>query len=619
MTANADDLKDITDFLAQTLPISALTEASQLALAKQLTIAYFPKRNTKPIPIEKNVYLVRSGAFEIVDEHKKLVDRLGEGEFFGVSSFLNDNNPNHQVYAIEDSLVYQISHESFEALLKREKKVAYFFKKLASYRSNFGLHEYYESPVNLHVTQTVESLIEQALVACQSRDSIQQAARLMRDKKVSCIVIVDNNTLTGIVTDRDIRNRVVANGLDIEFPVCTVATSAPVTINADAATFEAQLMMSQMGVHHLPVIKNSQLLGVITATDIVRSHSVSMVHLVDRIQRSVGLEQAEQLQSKVIGLLSHWIQINVSPHEIGEALAVIGDAVVRKAISIAQSELGDPPMEIAWLAFGSQARKEQSFTSDQDNGLILEREPNEAESEYFSVFCERVCQILALFGYPLCPGNIMASNPRWRKTKEQWIHNFIQWIETPNPDALLNASIFFDMRVIHGQRQWLMDIHAVLKPRLVKADLFLMHLTNNALRTRPPLGFFRSFIVKDSGEHEHELDIKHQGIALINDIARIVALSEQCTEAGTIERLNTLGHAVLSSSIKSSLIEAWLLLNDLKLESQVEKITHGEQGSNFINPQDLTPLRKAHLKNAFKAIEGAQRSLALTYLRVGGL
>jgi CBS domain-containing protein len=381
---------------------------------------------------------------------------------------------------------------------------------------------------------------------------------------------------------------------------------------------EAQLLMSNVGVHHLPVVENNEPIGVITASDIVRAHSVSMIHFVDRIFREKTADAIAELKHDVPNLLDHWIQADVSPQEIGESFAVIGDGFVRKAIVLAIEVHGEPPMEFAWLTFGSQARKDQSFASDQDNGLILEREPKDQEDSYFQDFTETVCNLLDQFGYVLCPGDIMASNPKWRKTVTQWQAAFSQWINKPEPEALLNASIFFDLRVVYGPAGWLDEVKTHLAKSLTKADLFFMHLTRNALRAKPPLGFFRSFMVNDSGDHENELDIKHHGIALINDLARIIALAECKLTPNTSERLLTTGERLLQKPLKASLLEAWLLLNDLKLENQAGQLKAGNKGSNFINPGDLSPLRRAHLKNAFKSIERAQKALAQHYLRGTG-
>ncbi|MEJ2042671.1 MAG: DUF294 nucleotidyltransferase-like domain-containing protein [Reinekea sp.] len=614
-----NDLKDVLDFLDEAIPFSALTEQQQLNLARKLEIEYFPERAKQRIPIDECIYLIRTGAFEIVDDNNRLVDRLGEGECFGVSTLLHDNPDQLRVYAIEDSLVYRLPKSEFLSLLEEEKSLRLFFEKLVNYRAHqfFTLDTGRQS--DIQHTQPVSSLIQNKLVYCSVQSSIREAAEIMRENKVSCLLLVEKKCLQGIVTDRDFRNRVVADALDVDRPITDIATMNTTTIVHDAPILEAQMLMSNIGIHHLPVIQDQQPIGVITATDIVRAHSVSLVHFVDRIFREKSAVRVAQLQSQVPSLFDYWIQADVSAEEIGESFAVIGDAFVRKAIELAKETHGEPPMRFAWLAFGSQARKEQSFASDQDNGLILEREPDEAEAAFFAAFSDTVCQLLDQFGYMLCPGDIMARNASWRKTRVGWQQVFGDWIDTPNPEALLNASIFFDMRIVYGDSTWLDEIKQVLLVQLEKADLFFMQMTRNALRAKPPLGFFRSFIVNESGEHEHELDIKHHGLALINDLARIIALAEGNLSASTSDRLLSASDQYLQKPLRESLYEAWLLLGELKIENQSRQIKSKRPRSNYINPDELSPLRRAHLKNAFKAIARAQKALAQHYLRAANV
>lgn len=346
---------------------------------------------------------------------------------------------------------------------------------------------------------------------------------------------------------------------------------------------------------------------------------MSIIHFVDRIFRENSAEALAKLHAKTPGLLEYWIQADVSARDIGESLAVISDAFVRRAIQLAMTEQGEPPMPFVWLAFGSQARKDQSFSSDQDSGLILQREPNPAEDAYFVSFTQTVSQLLDTIGYPFCPGNIMASNRQWRKTSRQWLQQFSQWIHKPAPEALLHASIFFDMRTVYGPEEWLEELKTDLGCELTEADIFFMHMTRNALRNKPPLGFFRAFIVNNHGDHEHELDIKQQGIALVNDMARIIALAAGITQPQTISRLEAAGDQLLQKPLRESLKEAWLQLNDLKLEHQLMQLKAGRPGCNFINPDELSPLRRAQLKNAFKVIGRAQKALAQHYLRSSGV
>ena len=617
-SVSADDLKDVIDFLRDVIPFSSLPEPELLRLAGHLSIEYIPERSRQPVTLDHAIALVRSGGFDIVDEQDALIDRLGEGECFGISSMLQSRPSTYRVLAIEDSLIFRLPGPVFLALLDEHKNLRLFFEKLVSYRASPIAEHSRPASFEVQYAQPVSSLIQNRLVYCSVQNSIREAAEIMRENKVSCLLLIEQKKLQGIVTDRDLRNRVVADALDVNRPITDIATLSPQTISYTATVIDAQMQMSNQGIHHLPIMKDGQPIGVVTATDIVRAHSVSLVHFVDRLFREKTVSALARLQSRVPDLLDYWVQADVSPVEIGESMAVIGDAFVRKIIQLTLADMSEAPMAFSWISFGSQARKDQSFASDQDNGLILEREPDKQTDAWFSEFTERVCQGLDRCGYPLCPGDIMATNPRWRMTLDGWRSAFSQWIDVPQPDALLNASIFFDLRLVVGDPEPLEALKTSLLPSLKKGDVFFMHMTRNAMRAKPPIGFFRSFIVNDSGEHENELDIKHQGAALINDMARILALADGVMEPNTVTRLQSASDRLLQKPLRDSLVEAWLLLTELKLESQMTQLQNKEPVSNFLNPDDLSPLRRAYLKNAFKSIERAQKALGQYYLRGGG-
>lgn len=614
-----DELNEITQFLAQVIPFNALSPQQLHGLARRMTLDYLPSRKSGAIHTHDCLYILRTGAVEVRTPNNELVDRLGEYECFGVTSLLDDNPNNHQVFVIEDALTYVLPKEAFLDLLQEYPLLSRFFRKLVDYRAHVRSSGQRDSKLDIQHQRSVIQLLSHAIVSCSPQDSIQHAATVMREHKVSCLLLMDDQTLMGIVTDRDLRNRVVADGKPLDSPVVDVATCPAKTLSDQASILEAQLMMSQLGVHHLPVVTDTGVVkGVVTASDLVRSHNISVVHLVDRIFRGHEVEQIAAVQHDIPKLLDYWVQADVNAQEIGLSFAVIGDAFVRKALQMAQQEIAEMPIDFAWLSFGSQARRDQSFASDQDNGLILASEPTDEQDSIIQSVCERTCELLDQFGYVKCPGNIMASNPQWRMTIDQWQRHYQDWVDEPDPSALLNASIFFDMRLITGPSDWLETLKSSLLAVTNKSDLFFFLMAQNAVRTKPPLGFFRDFIVNAKGDHEDELDIKQRGIALINDIARLVALHQGITDAGTLQRLQKIDDDVFSHDINRNLQEAWLLLNEIKLEQQSIALRSNTKPHNFVNPEQLSPLRRAHLKNVFKSIERAQKSVAHYFMRGAG-
>jgi len=618
--SHADDLKDVIDFLAETLPFSALPADARLDVAQRLSVDYIPRHANEPLALAPTLYIIRTGAFELRTAEGELLDRLGEHDLFGLNTLLTGNPEGLTVFPIEDALVYKLSAEAVTTLSASYEPVGDFFQQVSSQRQRLNrlAHNRQNRPrLELQLTQSVRDVSTGAApVACEPTTSIQEAARLMRDQRVSSLMLLDGDVLGGIVTDRDIRNRAVAEGLALSRPVAEIATTDPVTISAKAPLFDAQKMMSQHRIHHLPVMDGERVVGMLTATDLVRAQQVSPLFLIDDIQRQASLDALAELRHRVPALIHNWVQAEISPVEMGRVLAAIGDAFVQRCIALAQEELGEAPMKFAWLAFGSQARMDQTFASDQDNALILEREPNEPEVDYFRHLADWVCPALARCGYVLCPGDIMASNPKWRLSVDGWQQQFTRWIDEATPKALLHSTIFFDVRVIDGDADLLTPIHRALLARAPKADLFLALLTQTALRSRPPLGFFRRFVVESGGAHEDALDLKHRGVALINDLARIYALAGGISAVSTTARLQAaLDAGLLEADLANSLIEAWHLIAALRIEEQSEAVRRDETPTSFLDPDALSPLMRAHLKDAFGTIGQAQQMALQRYAR----
>ncbi|PTY37445.1 hypothetical protein BGP77_13150 [Saccharospirillum sp. MSK14-1] len=619
--SNADDLKDVVDFLAETLPFSALPAEDRLDVAQRLSVDYIPRHANQPLALAPTLYIIRTGAFELRTADGELLDRLGEHDLFGINTLLNGNPEGLTVYPIEDALVYKLSSEAVKAFSAQYEPMGDFFQQVSSQRNRLNrLARNRQSKPRLEtqLTQSVRDVItaDATPVGCVPTTSIQQAAQLMRDERVSSLMLLDGDVLGGIVTDRDIRNRVVAEGLDLQLPVSNIATTDPIFIDAGALLFDAQKMMSQHRVHHLPVMEQGRVIGMITATDLVRAQQVSPLFLIDDIQRQNDLDSLSELRHRIPALIHNWVQADISPVEMGRVLAAIGDAFVQRCIALAQQELGDAPMRFAWLAFGSQARMDQTFASDQDNALILEREPNQPEADYFRKLANWVCPALAKCGYVLCPGDIMASNPQWRLSVADWQARFNEWVDAASPKTLLNSSIFFDLRVIDGDADLLAPVQKNLLARTPKADLFLALMTQTAVRNRPPLGFFRRFVVESGGAHEDALDLKHRGVALINDLARIHALAGGLSAVGTHARLQAAMDAgLLEADAGHSLMEAWHLIAALRIEEQSEAVRRGEKPTSFLDPDALSPLTRAHLKDAFGTIQEAQQMALNRYAR----
>jgi len=611
---DSSELQPIVDFIKALPPFDSLNEQTMHSCCKSISIIYYSKKQ-QLVPVdsdEKQLYIVRSGAFEVTTEDGELIDRVAEGQYFGYSGMLSGEKVVNKVRILEDGLVYLLPLKTFDNLRASSRQFDRFFNQAFAKR----LRHQGKIKNNSLTTSRISSLTSAVLISIDSNSTIQQAAQLMSEKRVSSLLIIDHEKLSGILTDRDLRNRVLAKGLDGSILIKQVMTSKPSTLPKNALIFEAMLQMSEKNIHHLPIIEDGKAVAMLTSTDIMRSQSSQPLLLIGQIDRQNNLQEIVNVSLQIPLLLQNLISSDAKAQEVGRILTTVTDALTRRLITIAQQELGPAPMLFCWLSFGSQARQDQAAGSDQDNALLFERTPNESERLYFQKLAEKVCKGLDQCGFVYCPGNIMAQNPEWQLSLEQWQSTFSKWVKVPQPKALLNATIFFDMRAIYGPQ----DLFDALQDKVLSVtknnDIFLAALTGNAIQETPPLGFFRNFVVERDGQEVKGIDLKHKGIALVNDIARVYALSTGIKEVNTYKRLSLLlKNKDVDAKVMRNLLDAIEFIAHNRLSNQGYQYANALPISNYLLPENLSSLGRHQLKDAFKVVHDAQNGIKLKFLR----
>ncbi|WP_028116855.1 DUF294 nucleotidyltransferase-like domain-containing protein [Ferrimonas senticii] len=600
-------------FYQQCLPFSLLTEAQQQFAESHSHIAYFAKAdNTVAVNYSQpQLYLVRSGAFELRSDQGQLIDRLGEGDYFGFPSLLTGDKVSNQVRIIEDGLVYVLSETGFNQLCSESREFQRFFNRQQATRLR---HQQRFSSRDHSSTIKLKTVMSTPVQRIASSATVQQAAQQMAQAGISALLIEEADNC-GIITDRDLRNRVLAQGLSLDTPVAQVMTSKPVCADAGVMVFEAQLLMAQADIHHLPVREQDKLVGIVTSSDLLRLERTELPNLASLLAQAEDVAALVQLSLQFMPLLQQMIAADARAEEVGRVLTLLADAVTQRLTQLAIKQLGEPPMAWCWLCFGSQARMDMAGQSDQDNGLLLERDPNEAEASYFAEFAQIVCDGLNACGYIYCPGNIMASNPKLRVPVELWQRKFNYWLEQPDPNATLNASVFFDLRPLAGRRELGQQLHQWLIEQ-PKSPLFLAHLTGHALQNSPPLGFFRQWLLEENGQQQKSLDLKRRGLLLINDIARLHALSCGSEEVNTLKRLQAaMAAGALTRNDALNLADAHEFIGHLRLSNQGKQWQAGEPLSNNLVPDSLSELSRHQLKLAFRVAQRGQDGIGLRYRR----
>jgi CBS domain-containing protein len=433
----------------------------------------------------------------------------------------------------------------------------------------------------------------------------------MSDNGVSSLLVLDGERLAGILTDRDLRTRVLAAGVDPGVQVSEVMSADPVTGEVDSLAFEVLLRMVGRHVHHLPIVDARQRpVGLVTTTDLLRVEQANPVYLAGDIAKQVDALGVARVSSRLPRVVQALVEQDASADDIGRVVTAVGDAVERRLLTLAEADLGPAPVPYCWVTLGSRARHEQALAADQDTAVIIDDRVRPDQLPWFEGLARRVTDDLVTCGYPRCPGDVMATNPRWRQPLSQWRRQFSAWLFEPVPDAILGASIFFDMRPIHGE----VALHADLQAHVLTASpgsvRFLAQLAKHATSHEPPLGFFRGLVLEKTGDHKDTLDIKRGGVGAVVELARVHALSVGSPAVNTQTRIEAVrGAGVLTRETAHDLRDAFEFISYVRLRHQAGQVRRGVPIDNFVSPEELSGFDKRHLRDAFAIVRGAQRVL----------
>ena len=395
-------------------------------------------------------------------------------------------------------------------------------------------------------------------------------------------------------------------------------SSPLISIEPDRLAFDALLEMTRRGIHHLAVVADGRLHGVVSSHDIILPLDAHPVALARAIEAGASLEELAVLAPQVRPVVKWLAGEGMSVFNIGRIVAELNDRFVRRALDLVKTSLdaqghAAPPVNGCWLAIGSEGRREQTLMTDQDNGLVYQDPPpdlREATAAYFALLSASMGQALTRLGFPPCPGGFMASNSQWCQPESVWREYFDAWMRTPEPEQVLRASIFFDLRPVGGDRalggalwEWVCD-------RAPTQTLFLRHLAKAALDRQVPLGLFGGFVVERAGAHKHRLDLKARGVFPVTQAMRVYALSLGVRETNTVDRLLAVGRrGLLAQSHVEELQDAYEVIARLRLKRQLACLDSGCPPDNFIDPQELRKSDQVLLKQAFKTVALLQREV----------
>lgn len=548
----------------------------------------------------QGLYLVHTGEVEVTDENSIPVSILGPRNSFGERGLTRGGRAVTSARTTKDTILLLLPKADFHALMASQPKVAKFFDRRRPGSTDTG---------SLATTR-VEAIMARDPVTCSGGLTCQGAAQLMRDRRISSVCVTDGDSLQGILTTRDLTAKILAAGKPISTPVCNVMTPDPLTLAPSAIGSDVLHMMMEHGIGHIPVVEAGRLAGIVTQTDLTRFQAVSSGEMVSAIARAGSAEDMAKVTAEIPRLLVQLVAGGNRHEVVTRLITDIADTATRRLLALAEEKLGPAPVPYLWLACGSQGRREQTGVSDQDNCLILSDDLDEGDEAYFEQLAKFVCDGLNTCGYVYCPGDMMASNPRWRQPLRVWRDYFRGWIAKPNPEAQMLASVMFDLRPIGGDTALFADLQQETLKAASANSIFTAHMIANSLKHAPPLGLLRGLATIRSGEHRNTLDMKHNGVVPVVDLGRIYALQGQLAEVNTRARLQAAEAAgVLSPSGARDLLDAYDLIAQTRLEHQAAQIRSGQAPDNYLAPSDLSDFERSHLRDAFVVIKTMQSAV----------
>ncbi|MFD2632982.1 DUF294 nucleotidyltransferase-like domain-containing protein [Idiomarina piscisalsi] len=609
---------EILNFLRKYSPFNELPEEELQIAARNTSVAYF-KAGTQILEFNQHIdalHVVRSGSIETYHKDGSLFNRLDEGGFFGEAGLLRKGRVRFPVKTIEDTLLYYIPGDLFNRFYDEYDAFADAVEVEEQRRVSHAVKEH-ESR-NRTLSARVETLITREPIAINKSASIREAACLMTDEKVSSLLIYDDEKRdipAGIITDKDLRKRVLAVDKDASDPVADIMSENLVFVQHNNRVFEAFLTMLRTNLHHLPVLRQSKVTGVIALSDVARHESQSSLYIVSSIFKQTSIEELSQLVPDVHKSFVRMVEEDANSRIIGSAMATIGRSFKQRLLELAEEKYGPPPVPYCFLALGSMARDEQTVVTDQDNAMVLDDSFDpKLHDEYFLNIAQFVSDGLNACGYTYCTGDIMATNPNWRQPLSKWKKYFTDWIENPSPEKLLHSSIFFDLDGVSGEMRFAKELNQLIRKKAPKHKRFLGSMARNALNRTPPLGFFKDFVMEKDGKHRDSINTKRRGTGPVADLIRVHALAIGAQRQNSFARLEEIIDAnILPKGRGPDLRDALELISMVRIRHQALALEAGDTPDNNVAPEDLSDFERKHLKDAFQILSNAQKYLRYKY------
>jgi CBS domain-containing protein len=598
------------------------------ALAKRAKQVFFAEGDLICGPadgVAEKLFIVKEGLVRGGELGSDPTWELSAGECFPVGAVIGMRPPQMTNRAAEDTFCLEIAAKDFFEVLHRSPEFNDFCTRRMANLLGDALRSIQArsagrvADAGASLDTPCHRLIARSPFSCRTDTPLSDALGIMARERIGSMIVVDEAGVPrGILTLYDMLSRVTLPALPLATPIGEAMNPDLLTIGPEQAGYEAAILLTRHGKDHICVVDDDErLIGVLSERDLFSLQRIGLVSLSRTIASAQDVEELAGNGSGIHSLVEQMIAQGASVDQLNKIITELNDAITQRVIELNLKQFGEPPAPFVWLSFGSEGRIEQTLKTDQDNGILFvaEERDKEAIRQQFLELAKGINQDLARCGFPLCPGNIMASNPECCLTLKEWQDRFAKWIEQGTPEHLLYATIFFDFRPLYGDETPVRELRDWLSEKVKNNSRFRQQMAVNALRNRPPLGLFTDFrVTGDKDEHPHTLDLKLQGVTPFVDGARLIALAGGGVETNTLERFR---EGVEKGRIRAGDADAWIeayqFIQLLRMRNHQRQAEKDRPLDNHFDPDKLNELDRRILKEAFRQARKLQSKLSLEY------
>jgi len=626
-------------FLKQFPPFNLLDDEDLKLLAEQTVVCfhrpgeYVFKQGETP---KDCIYVVHEGAVHLVSNEEGeelLVESCDEGDLFGLRPLLAEQEYKLSAKVAEESLLYAIKVKGLKELLVERPKLSLYLAQsfAAGIQARVEAISGAKNPDPSSIIEESEQLIgvyklepKKRPVTCLPENTIMDASKIMRQQNVGSIIIVNGQQFpVGIVTDKDLRNKVATGDFDLQRSIQDIMSAPVITYPPGVTIAEVQMAMVKNRIHHLVLTEDgtteSPIKGVVSEHDLMVHQGNNPAILVRRIHRSTSADELRDIRAKAEELLMKYLEQEVAIDFIADVMSEINDGIIRRCVQLSEYEmqgegLTKPNVSYCWLSPGSEGRQEQLLRTDQDNALVftdVSEEEEPAVKAYFLKLAEKATDLLNQVGFEYCPADMMARNPSWCLSLSDWKKQFSSWIHTPTEKNVMFLTIFLDFRAVYGDASLSEALAEHIFENIDDRTQFLSFLAKNALENPPPLTFFRNFMAEKSGEHKNAFDIKARAMMPLADAARVLILSQRKPRINnTFRRFEFM---IEAEPANAELFQQAADAYELFMRYRAMQGLKNKDSGRYFDPAQLTKMQRLSLRNGFEPIRELQFILKRRY------